>query len=165
MKVVLIGFACCFKSSAGKLLAEKLNYKHFDVDRLVEQAACKSIADIFASEGERAFREWESNALSALVDADDAVISCGGGSALLPSFASIADRSTVVWLTAQAETVVSRLSGDGSRPLFDGKTASEIQALMDERSRRYARFADVTVATDGLTPLQTADIIYSKLCG
>lgn len=162
MKLVLIGFACCYKTSVGKLLAEKLNYTHIDTDEMIVENAGRSIADIFANAGETAFRKMESAALLKVVNLDNAVISCGGGSALLSTFKQLAENATVVWLTASASTVISRL-GSAPRPLFDGKAIDDIAAVIDERTSYYARYADLTVSTDGLTSQQAADIVYGKL--
>ena len=162
MKIVLIGFACCYKSSVGKLLAKKLNYSHVDTDKTVEELSGKSIADIFATEGEAAFRQTENDILLKAAACDNAVISCGGGSALLSNFNKLADSATVVWLTAQAETVISRL-GENPRPLFDGKTVNEIATIINSRNPNYAKYADVTIATDGLTSQQVADMAYKQL--
>lgn len=162
MKIVLIGFACCYKTSAGELLAKKLNYAHIDVDKMIEAGAGKSVAEIFASSGEREFRKLERQALLSLIPCEDVVISCGGGSVLADSFDVFAEGATVVWLTANADTVVSRLGGV-SRPLFDGKSADDIYRLMDVRAPYYAKYADLVISTDNLTSNQVADIVFNKL--
>ena len=162
MKIVLIGFACCYKTSAGELLAKKLNYAHIDVDRMIEAGAGKSVAEIFATDGEGEFRKLERQALLSLIACDDIVVSCGGGSVLADGFKVFAEGATVVWLTASADTVVSRLGGV-ARPLFDGKSVGDIAKLMDGRAQYYAEYADLTVATDNLTSAQVSDILYSKL--
>lgn len=159
MKIVLIGFACCYKTSAGKLLADKLNYDHVDVDAIVEDVANKSIAEIFATKGESEFRKLENDALLAVRACGNTVISCGGGSALCRDFKLLADVSTVVWLTAKAETVMSRLGG-AVRPLFDGKSVDDVSRIMDGRNAYYSKYADITVATDGLTSEQVADVLF-----
>lgn len=162
MKIVLIGFACCYKTTAGKLLSEKLNYKHIDVDRVIEDNAGKTVADIFATEGEQAFRKMENKALLSLTDCDNVVVSCGGGSALADGFNQLAKGSCVVWLTANADTVCARL-GANTRPLFDGKSVEEIGNLIKARNAYYERYANLTVSTDGLTSRQVAEIVFDRL--
>ena len=162
MKIVLIGFACCYKTSAGELLAKKLNYAHIDVDKMIEAGAGKSVAEIFETSGEKEFRRFERQALLSLMPCRDTVISCGGGSVLADSFEEFAEGATVVWLTAKADTVVSRLGGV-SRPLFDGKSADDIARLMDVRAQYYAKYADIIVSTDNLTSSQVADAVFGKL--
>lgn len=162
MKIVLIGFACSYKTTVGKLLAEKLNYQHIDTDDEVEQLAGKSVAEIFAQQSELEFRRLESWTLLRTSYLDDAVISCGGGAPLHSAFDKLSADATVVWLTSTANTVKQRL-GQIARPLFDGKTVEDIAAVMDVRTPYYAKYADITVATDGLSSPQVADAVYSKI--
>ena len=164
MKVVLIGFACCYKTSVGKLLADKLRCKHIDTDALIEFNASESISRIFAKKGEAAFRQAESQTLKSLAECGDTVISCGGGSPLQDGFELLVKGGKTVWLTAAAQTVKSRFGGS-VRPLFDGKTTEELDALIKLRSLYYAKYADITLSTDGLTSVQVADKLYCLLCG
>ncbi len=164
MKVVLIGFACCYKTSVGKLLADKLRCKHIDTDALIEFNASESISRIFAKKGEAAFRQAESQTLKSLAECGDAVISCGGGSPLQDGFELLVKGGKTVWLTATAQNIKSRLGG-AVRPLFDGKTTEELDALIKLRSLYYAKYADITLSTDGLTSVQIADKLYCLLCG
>ena len=88
-------------------------------------------------------------------------MSCGGGSVLLPQFEQLAHSGKVVWLTAQPQTGISRL--DGTRPLSDGKTPQQIALHMAERQLVYQRYADVSFATDDVSPLRLADDIVEWL--
>lgn len=162
MKIILIGFACSYKSTVGKLLAEKLNYKHIDTDSVVEETAKKSIAEIFAQQSELEFRRLESWTLLQASYLDDAVISCGGGGPLHSAFDKLAVGSKVVWLTSAASTVKQRL-GQTVRPLFDGKTVEQLDELITMRTPYYAKYANITVATDGKTSQQVADEILLLL--
>lgn len=144
------------------MLAKKLNYGHIDIDKMIEAGAGKSVAEIFAASGENEFRRLERQALLSLIACDNIVISCGGGSVLADSFEVFAEGSTVVWLTANAYTVVSRL-GSIPRPLFDGKSVDDIARLIDVRAPYYAKYADLIVATDNLTSKQVADILLNKI--
>ena len=164
MKVVLIGFACSYKTSVGRLLANKLNVQHIDVDNLVEERSGQTVAEIFAIGGECAFRTKEEQALLSLTDCDDAVISCGGGAPLHSSFNQLAETSAVVWLTATAATVKQRLGGT-IRPLFDGKTTEQLDEMINNRAAYYAKYANVTIATDGKTSEQVADEVVFILNG
>lgn len=157
MRIILIGFAATGKSSVGALLADGLRLRFADVDSLVENDAHMSVAQIFRQKGEDYFRALESDALRRLTDIDGIVVACGGGSVLSDDFARFAEGSTVIWLTADANTVKSRLCG--GRPLFDGLTTEELSRRIAERERIYRRYADVTVSTDGLTTIQTANKI------
>lgn len=162
MKIVLIGFSCAYKTSAGKALAEKLGYNFIDTDETLELRAGMKVTEIFARYGEEAFREMENALIRELAELDGAVIACGGGSPLCGSFAYLADRAIVVWLTVGVDCVLSRLDGV-SRPLSDGLPREKLQALIDGRSAAYSKYARLTVDTDGLTSNQTAEKIYSEL--
>lgn len=162
MKIVLIGFSCAYKTSAGKALAEKLGYDFIDTDETLENRAGMKISEIFTRYGEEAFRERENALIRELAELDNAVIACGGGSPLCGSFGYLADRAIVVRLTVGIDCVLNRLDGV-SRPLSDGLPRKQLQALMDGRSAVYAKYARFTVDTDGLTSNQTAEKIYSEL--
>lgn len=162
MKIVLIGFACSYKTSVGKLLAEKLNLRYVDTDRAVEELAGKSVADIFEQQSELEFRRLESWTLLRASYLDDVVISCGGGGPLHSAFDKLAVGSTVVWLTSTASTVKQRL-GQTARPLFDGKTVEQLDELLVERTSYYAQYANIKVATDDKTSAQVAEEIAALL--
>ncbi len=165
MKIVLIGFSCAYKTCAGKILAEKLGYNFIDTDETLERRTGMGVAEIFARNGEERFREEENALLYELAESDcgNAVIACGGGSPLCSGFRALACNAAVVLLTVGVDYVLSRLDGV-SRPLSDGLPRGSLQALMDERSGLYAEFARFTVNTDGLTSVQTAELLYSELC-
>ena len=154
-KVILIGFATSGKSSVGKLLAARLNAKFVDTDAEIERECGLTVQQIFDKYGEGYFRQKENDLLASLVAEQNVVIACGGGVVLATSFSQLAASGTVVWLTATASTVKSRLGGT-QRPLFDGLDASQLQQFIDARAPLYKRYADVTVATDNLTPEQVA---------
>ena len=78
-------------------------------------------------------------------------------------FRALACNAAVVWLTVGVDYVLSRLDGV-SRPLSDGLPREKLQALINERSGLYAEFACFTVNTDGLTSVQTSELLYSELC-
>ena len=79
MKIYLVGFMGCGKSTYGKKLAGKLKYSSVDLDKLVEEKAGKTVYEIFESEGEDAFRKLEAEALRETADLDNCVIATGGG--------------------------------------------------------------------------------------
>ena len=162
-KIVLIGFACCGKSVVGKLLADRLGYAFVDTDCEVQRHCNLTISEIFERQGEESFRQMESELLASLADRHDTVVSCGGGSALANGFDRFAANSVVVWLTATAQTVLSRL-GDTPRPLFDKLSERELAQYVERRSAVYQTYAGVQFATDGKTPEQLAEEIYSYIC-
>lgn len=152
MKIVIVGFACSFKTTAGQLLAQQLQCPFADTDQLVQQQCGKSIPQIFA-QGEQTFRLWEDDILLQLQDFCG-VVACGGGSVLSKNFEKLAQNAVVVWFQTSAQSVANRLSE--GRPLFDGKSVQQLQELMTQRNALYAEFAHLCVQTDGKTPQQVA---------
>jgi shikimate kinase len=162
--VVLVGFMGSGKTSVGKVLARKLRADFVDVDERIERAAGKAIRDIFAAEGEPAFRERERAALREALSVPGRVVATGGGAfldegnrALLSAYAP------VVYLEARPETLLARLPEDSDRPLLRGDDRGRVvRDLLARRAQGY-RKADHTVATDGLAVGEVADRVVELL--
>ena len=155
--VVLVGFMGSGKSSVGGKLARRFGAPFVDVDKRIESAAGSPIRDLFAREGEPAFREREKAALLEVLSVKGCVIATGGG-----SFADEENRNLlrsyapVVYLEAAVETLLERLAGDLGRPLLRGEDREEVvRELLSRRVPGY-RTADVTVRTDGRTVEEVA---------
>jgi len=150
--VVLVGFMGSGKSSVGRELARRFRAPFVDVDAWIESATGCRIRDLFAREGEPAFREREKAALREILSVKGCVIATGGGAfvdeenrVLLRSYAP------VVYLDAAVETLLERLAADLGRPLLRGGDREEVvRELLSRREPGY-RTADVTVRTDGRT--------------
>ena len=162
-KVVLIGFAACYKSTVGKLLSDKLGCSFVDTDEEIERAANMSVLQIFEKYGEKYFRERENELLSVL-QCDNSIVACGGGSVLASCFDAFVQDSVVICLTASAETIRARL-GKTPRPLFDGLTVEELRSYVQKRAQLYAKYAHATFPTDGKTSEQVAEQIYTYIVG
>ena len=163
-QAVLVGFMGAGKSSVGKILAERLGAEFVDVDARIEETAGKGIGEIFTSCGEGTFREMERAAIRNAVSAPGRVVAAGGG-----AFVDEANRQAlkayapVVFLDVSVESVLERLSGDRSRPLFPvEKEAEKLRELMERRRPAYQE-ADFTVSTDGRTVPEIADRILALL--
>jgi len=163
MKILFVGFASSGKSTVGKLLAAERHLNFFDSDSLVEQVAECSVAQIFSDYGQQYFRNLENKILQRLTAQDNAVVALGGGSVLCEDFAALAQGATVVWLQVSAKSASARLSGDNSRPLFDGLSTAMLSDLIAERTPLYRAAADFAVATDNKTPSQIVHEILSFL--
>jgi shikimate kinase len=154
------------KSTAGKQLAQALQWPLLDTDSILEQRRGKSIAGIFAGEGEEKFREYERRLLLELVDAPQpSVIVCGGGT---PCFAGVMDilnhHSSTVYLEAPADILYARLKDAAAqRPLLQGKDNLRefIAELLAQREPFY-RQAKLTVHTAGKTVEETVREITSR---
>ena len=152
--IVLIGFMGSGKSTVGRELHHRLGYPLVDMDHVIEQRAGKSIAAIFAEDGEAVFRNMETNLLDELNDpaAPRRIISTGGG--------VVGDEQNrkllrhlgyVVWLNAPIQVILDRTSRNRDRPLLQtADPAARIEALMEVRKPFYQDTAHLKVETSGL---------------
>ena len=165
MMIALTGFMGSGKTTVGKVLADFLGCPFMDLDDLVVKKAGKSIPDIFAQDGEPAFRQLEAQVLRKTVEKyaeSTAVLALGGGAVLAPASAALLHEKTVcIYLRASLETLLTRLEGEtAGRPLADASLADRLAA----REPIYEKTAHVVIDTDGLSPDEVADeIIISAL--
>lgn len=145
--VYLVGMMGAGKTTVGRILARELKYRFFDTDRVIVSAANQSIADIFAKEGEEAFRELETQVLAQLCAYKNSVVATGGGIVLRSTNWSYLHHGVVVWLDVPVEQLCDRLRQDTTRPLLrDGEIESKLENLLKQRERLYAA-ADVRIST------------------
>ena len=149
--IVLTGFMGTGKSEVGRRLAKRLGRPFVYTDHLIEARAGKTVAAIFAEDGEPAFRLLERDAVTAAVEQKDAVIAVGGGAVLDASnVARLRDAGVVVCLTAEPETILRRVGDLVKRPLLAGcDPRGVIERLLAARAPAYAAAADVIVDTSG----------------
>ena len=165
MMITLTGFMGSGKTTVGKVLADFLGCPFFDLDDLVVKKAGKSIPDVFAQDGEPAFRQLEARVLRQMVEKyaeNTVVLALGGGAVLAPASAALLQEKTVcIYLRATLETLLARLEGEtAGRPLADADRA----ARRADRTPVYEQTAHVVIDTDGLSPEEIADeIIISAL--
>ena len=160
MIISLCGFMGSGKTTVGKVLADILDCPFWDLDDIVEKKAGKTIAEIFATEGEPAFRQWETRLLRQTLEKygeNTVILALGGGTVLNPASASLLqEKTTCIYLRASLETLLQRLEGErDGRPLADENLARRLTG----RLPLYEATAHVTVDTDGLTPEEIADEI------
>ncbi len=162
--IVLIGFMGTGKSSAGRLLAERLALPRYETDEMVTSRFAMSIADIFRHHGEPAFRDAEAEALREIPIAPSVVVT-GGGIVLRPeNVARMRRLGLVIALSAAIDILVERLCGSHDRPLLAGANRrGQIAKLLQSRSRLYDAAADLAVDTSDLTPHQVAAAIIHQL--
>lgn len=173
--VVLIGFMGTGKTTVGRLLAEKLSAPFEEIDEQIEKERGRSIAEIFATEGESFFRRLEREKISELHqkilgEARESrslrrVISCGGGAVLLEeNRRSLREIGYLVLLTADLSSIRQRLSGDRSRPLLLGKKDAQVRDFMKRREEIYcASNPDIIVDTSGKSPEEISEEILGRL--
>jgi shikimate kinase len=135
-KVYLVGFMGAGKTSVGRALAKRLDWRFADIDALIEQRERASVADIFARHGEPYFRSVERAVLAEQVPFRHAVVATGGGTFVDPqNRAVIKADGAAVWLDAPLERVIARIPQDGRRPLASDRASLEL--LFHSRHAAY----------------------------
>ena len=148
MNIILIGFMGAGKTSLARILAKKLDFNYVDMDKIIiEKSGRKSDTEIFAKDGELAFREFEILVANELKDEQNHVISTGGGIVMNKiNLDYLKKNGVVVFLKSSFETAQKRISKHNPPPLFrDLKKAKE---LYDLRLPLYTYYADSIVETD-----------------
>lgn len=151
-KVVLIGYRGSGKSVLSSHLAAKLNIESCDTDEIVKMNAGKSISEIFAEEGEKKFREMESEALKEALGGTARIIATGGGIVLSEENRKlINDKARVVFLYTSPEKAAERIERGTDRPSLSGGSMSlkdEVEKTFYERLPLYERLADLKIDTE-----------------
>lgn len=167
--IVLIGFMGSGKTSVGLKLSYKLRMPVEDTDKLIEKRQGVTVSEIFANEGEEAFRRMETALLGELAQRPyERILSVGGGTPVREENRALLKKcGTVIYLRAKVETIYERLKGDTSRPLLQCENPLErIRELLAARNDAYEECADVTVDVDELSVEQILEQIVSALqCG
>ena len=178
MIISLIGFMGCGKSSVGRRLSELLCCPFMDLDAVIEQQTGRSIPEIFATDGEAAFRQMELEVLEPSLNHPSAVISLGGGTVTQERCAEmVKDQTVCIYLRTSVDTLVERLSDEAAgRPLLsqchverlqgDETSANQlrirIETLMAQRSHIYESTAHHIIDTDGLSIDEVAQSILKN---
>ncbi len=146
--IALVGLMGVGKTTVGRRLARLLQVPFVDADAEIELAAGRSVADIFAERGEAEFRIGERRVIARLLDGAPVVLATGGGAFIDPETrALIRERAVSVWLKADLDVLVKRVSRRDTRPLLRGRDSREVlERLMAERYPIYAE-ADLVVET------------------
>jgi len=169
----LIGYRGAGKTTVAQLVAELLGWQWADADAVLEDRFGRSIREIFAEEGEEAFRDKEVAILEELAALpDDYVIATGGGVIVREENRACLAQGAVVWLRAPADVLWQRLQTDPAtaeqRPDLAQGGIAEIEALLQTRTPIYEACQHCTVDVAEQTPEQIADAIvswYQSVCG
>lgn len=153
------------KTSVGRRLAVARGWEFFDSDRQIESMTGKTVAEIWRTDGEPAFRRLEADVLAdALASTTPRVIAAAGGTVLDDANRRLlAQHRPVVWLRAQPEVLATRLGTATHRPLLDEDPAGVIKTLDAIRRPLYEEVADVVVDVDDLTVDQVVACIEAAL--
>ncbi len=144
--LVLIGLMGVGKSTVGKRLASRLNIPFVDADAAIEEAAAMTIADIFSIYGEASFRDGEKRVIARLLQSGAQVLATGGGAYMNEQTREeIAQNGVSVWLKADLDTLMHRVSRRSTRPLLKTQDPEgTMRHLMEQRYPVYAH-AEYTV--------------------
>ena len=144
--IVLVGLMGAGKSKIGRRLAARLNLPFFDSDHEIEMAAGESIEEIFANRGERVFRDGERRVITRLLAQPVHVLATGGGAFMDETTRSVIEhRGVSLWLRADLDVLVSRVSRRNNRPLLKNGDARTVLGELIERRYPVYREADVVV--------------------
>ena len=156
--IFLCGFMGCGKTTVGKLLAEKSGRVFVDMDAYIEDREHRTIAEIFASDGESHFRALERETVSALADSGF-VVATGGGAMVDPANAQAAKQGgQVIFIDTPFDICFERISGDKRRPLAATASREELKERFDFRREKYLAAADSVIDGSG-SPIQIVKLI------
>jgi shikimate kinase len=147
--IVLVGMPGCGKSTVGRHVARQLNLAFVDTDHEIESRIGGTIRDFFASQGEDAFRDVESEVVDAVTQRPMHVIATGGGAVLRSANrAWLKSRCTVVYLRSTPDELARRLRHDVKRPLLQGgDPLRRLRDLFNVRDPLYRDVAHYTIET------------------
>jgi len=155
--IYLTGFMTSGKSTIGPILANTIGWKFFDLDNLIEESAGKSIVKIFEEEGEKYFRDLESNILQKISSETKTIISLGGGTITNNDNLPLIRRTgKLIYLKTSPEAIYLRIKNKVNRPLFrelvlnetpEKEMREKIDAMLEARTAIYEK-ADIIINTD-----------------
>ncbi len=161
--VVLVGPPGSGKSSVGRALARLVGLDLRDTDADIERNSGRSIPDIFANDGEDAFRALERAAVSAALTEHAGVLALGGGAVLAPETRMVLAGHRVVFLALTMPTGVQRTGLAANRPLLVGMNPrATYKALLDARMPMYREVATIEIATDHRSVREVAELIVGQ---
>ncbi len=153
--IALIGFRATGKTSAGKILADRLGRLFIDMDKHLIATSGREISCWVRQEGWESFRKAESELLASLASQEGIVVSTGGGVVIdSANRDTLKKRFFTIWLKASAETIHCRITADPesctTRPPLSGLSLKEeVRKILSDREPLYAESADFEVDTEG----------------
>lgn len=169
MNIVLIGYRCCGKTSAGRLVAEKLDRHFIDTDEMIIKKAGCSIDEIVSNKGWHHFREIEKDVIKDVSSMGNLVIATGGGVVVNEeNIQNLRSNGFIIWLYADIPTISKRLNEDiktsANRPSLTGDNPSdEIKKVLEQRNPLYKDASDIAVDTTHTSVKEVADLIVEKM--
>ncbi|MBW8323380.1 MAG: shikimate kinase [Prolixibacteraceae bacterium] len=164
MRIFLIGFMGCGKSTMGRALSTSLNLMFIDLDTFLEERYFKSIPQIFAEEGEESFRRKERKVLEEVAAFDNVIVATGGGAPCFFDNMELMNNSGFcIFLDVEIDSLVTRLlRAKTERPLIKGKSPDElrlfIEGMMQKRRPFYEKARHILKGKD-ILPEQVLELV------
>ena len=161
LNIILIGFMGTGKTTIGKIVSERLNYKFVDTDDLIQEVCNMTIPDIFSQKGEQYFRDVEKAVIKQISNNYNTVIACGGGVVKnAKNIDNLKSNGVLICLTCDIEILYNRITSNIDRPLASGKSKEDILKLMQEREKMY-KVADEFIDTSNASEFDISDRIIN----
>ena len=166
MRIFLTGYMGSGKSTIGRKVAALLGMNFIDLDKYIEERNFKSVPNIFAQEGEEAFREKERQALREVAQFEDIVVGTGGGApCFFDNMQRMNDAGITIYLAPDNETLAFRLlKSKTERPLIAGKNKEEliqfINTALEKRSPFYEQSKIVIRGKNDIQPEEVLRLIH-----
>jgi shikimate kinase len=155
LNLYLIGMMGSGKSTVGKLIAERLDYRFIDTDVAIEKICGQAVAEIFQTAGEEEFRQLETQVLADISAYTRLVVATGGGIAIKRENWNHLQQGLVVWLDVSVDVLVERLREDATRPILldtpEPELHTKLSQILNQRRDRYAA-ADLRISIPTETP-------------
>jgi shikimate kinase len=158
--LVLVGFMGAGKTTVGRLLAAELGVPFTDSDLVIEERAGRPIRQIFADDGEPAFRQLEHEVIADLLNGTAMVLAVGGGAVEHGLTRKLLAEARVAYLRVSFAEVLVRVGGDGGRPML---ARPDIADVYQERQAAYSSVATITVDVDRRLPEHIGTDILTRL--
>jgi len=163
-KAVLVGLPGSGKSTIGRRLAKAMGCAFLDTDAAIEDRTGRSIAEVFAGDGESGFRQIEEQVIREALESHDGILSLGGGAVTTAGVRAALVGQTVVYLEISAAEGIRRTSGNTLRPLLAGPDReSKYRGLVTDRVPLYRRVATIRINTNRRNPGAVVRYIVGRL--
>jgi shikimate kinase len=161
--IVLVGFMGAGKTTVGQLLATQLGLPFADADAVLEARTGTSVQQIFAQQGEPAFRALEHDTIASLLAGPRLVLALGGGAAEHEQTRQVLKEAEhTIYLHVPYQAALDRVGGDHGRPML---SRPDLPDIYRRRLTIYEEVATLTVGTDGRSPEQVCVDIVQHLAG
>ena len=163
--IFLVGLMGAGKTTVGRSLAQRTGLRFFDSDHEIERRRGQTVSEIFAQEGEAAFRELEQQVIDELTRVEGVVLATGGGAVMRePNRRALHERGTVVYLRAGPDELAHRMRNDRTRPLLRGADPrARLRELFRQRDPLYRECAHFVIETGRPSPSMLSQLVLAQL--